>query len=159
MYKLFVDLDGVLVDFDKGVTQITGKKPEQLDASYMWSVLAQQEEFYATLPWTHDGRKLWDTVRLLNPTVLTGLPEGNWARNQKLEWCARELGKDVPVLTCRSKDKAKVGRQATDPALTPILIDDRSSLRESWEGINGIFIHHTSGNDSIRQLKEAHIIK
>jgi hypothetical protein len=30
MAKLFIDLDGVLADFDRGVERVTGKRPEQL---------------------------------------------------------------------------------------------------------------------------------
>ena len=31
----------------------------------------------------------------LNPTILTGMPMGNWADGQKRTWCARELGPKV----------------------------------------------------------------
>lgn len=34
-----------------------------------------------------------------------------------------------------------------------VLIDDRGDLREAWEARGGIFIHHTSALESIRQLR------
>lgn len=36
------------------------------------------------LDWMPDGRELWDGVAHLQPTILTGLPMGNWAEPQKV---------------------------------------------------------------------------
>jgi FMN phosphatase YigB (HAD superfamily) len=35
--KLFLDLDGVLADFDRGVHEVTGKRPEELPLKTMWA--------------------------------------------------------------------------------------------------------------------------
>jgi hypothetical protein len=84
--------------------------------------------------------------------VLTGLPLGNWAKPQKLEWCRRELGESVPVITCMTRDKALRAREATPESEIPVLVDDRLSLRESWERIGGVFIHHLSAELSVERL-------
>ena len=39
--KLFLDLDGVLADFDRGVEAVTGKRPDQLPVRRMWQALAK----------------------------------------------------------------------------------------------------------------------
>ena len=98
MYKVFVDLDGVLVDFEAGVRRVTGKMPDEQSIRSMWSRLAVEPGFYEHLEWMPDGADLWERVRGLQPTILTGLPWGNWAKPQKIAWCARELGPDVPVV-------------------------------------------------------------
>ena len=42
--KLFLDLDGVLADFDRGVRELTGRRPEELPLKtivrgYSWTVI------------------------------------------------------------------------------------------------------------------------
>lgn len=158
-YALFVDLDGVLADFDRAVEEITGLAPSQQSPKAMWPRLARTPDFYARLPWTPDGRELWERVRRHDPVILTGLPRGNWARPQKLEWCARELGSEVPVIACLSREKTEKAQEwiaehtdGTEP--TAVLIDDRMSLAEKWEDGGGIFIHHTRAAQTIRRLEE-----
>jgi hypothetical protein len=153
MNQLFVDLDGVLADFDSAVKRITGAYPSELDVKSMWSQLARTDGFYEHLDWMPDGRELWNAVRDLSPTILTGLPLGRWAEPQKRAWCARELGPEVPVITCLSRNKAKRAREVTPERATPVLVDDRERLREAWEGIGGIFVHHTSARSSIERIE------
>lgn len=152
MYKLFLDLDGVLADFDAGVQAITGHSPEELRPQQMWPRLARADGFYEHLSWMEDGPFLWARCRTLEPTVLTGLPRGTWAEPQKRAWCARELGTEVPVITCMSRDKARHGRAASEDGVIPILVDDRDRIRESWEAMGGVFVHHLSAARSLEEL-------
>jgi len=155
-YQLFVDLDGVLADFDAGVYETTGSFPHQLSPRTMWPALARTPDFYARLPWMPDGKELWAFVSPLDPVILTGLPLGKWARPQKLEWCRRELGEEVPVITCMSREKPRsaqdwINDHSAD-APTPVLVDDRPRILQKWESIGGIFVHHTGAQNSMRQL-------
>jgi hypothetical protein len=145
---LFCDLDGVLCDFDRGCYAVTRKSPEQMKPSIMWSQLARHPNFYGTLPWMSDGKDLWEYIKGYRPTVLTGLPMGRWAAPQKLEWCSRELGPEVKVITCMARDKHRHGNAGD------ILIDDREKAKEPWEAMGGIFVHHISTAQTIRRLKE-----
>ncbi|CAN0161642.1 unnamed protein product [Pylaiella littoralis] len=145
--RVFCDLDGCLVDFEKGCKSVTGKTPDKLTPKAMWSALARTKGFYENLDWMPDGRRLWEGVESLRPTILTGLPLGKWAEPQKRNWCKRELGADVPVITCMSRDKHKYCRQGN------VLIDDRLSLEAAWKSAGGVFIHHTSASSSLEKLK------
>jgi hypothetical protein len=49
MYKIFIDLDGVLADFERGVLRVTGKTVEELETRAMWRALAAYPEFYTGL--------------------------------------------------------------------------------------------------------------
>lgn len=153
-FQLFIDLDGVLVDFNFGVREIFDRAPEQLSPSQLWSTLARTTDYYATLPWTDDGKDLWEAVKNLSPTILTGLPRGKWAEPQKRAWCRRELGADVPVITCMSRDKHLQAKAAAQMNCTALLVDDRASLAEQWELAGGIFITHTSASQSIQKLSQ-----
>ena len=139
-YRLFLDLDGVLADFDKGIYRITGQHPHQLKIGHLWKAAAKADGFFTHLPWMPEGRVLWEATQTLNPTILTGLPLGNWAEPQKRAWCARELGSHVPVLTCMARDKIKHARQILKKNETPVLVDDRPKHRALWEEQGGLFI-------------------
>lgn len=154
MYTLFVDLDGVLADFDAAVIDLFGVPPTEIVPPRMWSRLARTPDFYATLSWTIDGRRLWEYAAVFNPTILTGLPRGNWAEPQKRAWCARHLGPEVPVITCMSREKPQRAAEVTPPGHTPVLVDDRDRQREPWVESGGIFIHHRSATESIDRLRE-----
>jgi len=152
VYTLFVDLDGVLVDFERGVHEHTGKFVSEMSPRQMWPWLARTPDFYALLDWTADGKELWSYASRHSPIILTGLPLGNWAKPQKIAWCERELGKHVPVVTCMSRDKAKVAREYAADSV-PVLVDDRESIRDSWESMGGTFILHRTAAETIGALR------
>lgn len=153
-YRLFLDLDGVLVDFDAGVKKVTGKLPAELGDRRMWPVLARTPGFYEHLPWMPDGRALWNFSKPFSPMILTGLPLGKWAEPQKRAWCARELGPDVPVVCCLSRDKGKRAAELLSPGEIMVLVDDRLKVQPYWEDAGGRFVLHTSSTASIEALKE-----
>lgn len=144
---LFLDLDGVLADFDAGVVAVTGKLPHQQPVRTMWRELAAAPDFFATLAFKPDGGALWAFCAPFRPTILTGLPLGRWAAPQKRRWVAERLGPDVPVITCLSRDKARTAAPGR------VLVDDRLSLKNGWEEAGGAFIHHISAAESIEALK------
>jgi FMN phosphatase YigB (HAD superfamily) len=152
--RLFVDLDGVLVDFDRGVFQATGHYPSEISDQQMWPILARTPGFYDKLEWMSDGKELWEFAKNFSPTILTGLPRGQWAESQKRSWCLRELGPHVPVLTCLSREKGRAASMVLEPDETPVLVDDRLNAQSGWLDIGGVFVLHVSAQDSLRQLKE-----
>ena len=152
--QLFIDLDGVLVDFDRGVLAICGGLPDELAPNFMWRAVSRTAGFYEHLAWLPDGRELWAFAVRHAPIILTGLPRGAWAEPQKRRWCARELGPTVPVITCLSRDKHLEARAAIDDEIVPVLVDDRLNLKADWEDIGGIFIHHTGVAASIDRLRQ-----
>jgi hypothetical protein len=145
--KLFLDLDGVLADFDRGVVTILGKRPDELPTRLMWATIAKQEDFFGTLKMMHDAQDLWDYCRPYDPTILTGLPRGKWAEPQKRRWVSNLLGRDVQVITCMSAEKHRWS------APGHILIDDREKLKEDWEKKGGTFILHVNAKCSIAEIQ------
>lgn len=145
--KLFLDLDGVLADFDRGVEAVTGRRPERLPVKEMWRALSRAPDFFGTLEMMHDAEVLWAFCRPHDPTILTGLPLGAWAPEQKRRWVARVLGADVPIITCMSREKHRYSGPGH------VLVDDRERTRESWERAGGTFIHHVNAAQSIAALK------
>lgn len=159
-FQVFLDLDGVIVDFDRGIQELVGRPPdggpggEPVPLREMWQAAARAEGFYRNLHWMPDGPVLWEFVRPLGPIILSGLPRGNWAAPQKQEWCRRELGKDVPVELCMSREKPLRARELTPEPLVPLLIDDRESLAAPFRHAGGVFVLHRTAHQTIARLRE-----
>ena len=147
--RLFLDADGVLADFDLSACQLLNMKPKEYIARYgrgaFWSRLAKARNFYGALPEMPDARVLFDAVKHLRPTILTGLPVGKWAAPQKVEWAAEHFP-GVPIITCMARDK-HLHMHPGD-----VLVDDREKHREAYESAGVVFIHHKNAEDSLRQL-------
>ena len=92
-----------------------------------------------------DARTLFDAVAHLVPTILSGLPIGNWAASQKVRWAAEHFP-GTPIITCMARDKHK------HMAAGDVLVDDRENHRAAYEDAGVVFIHHRDAADSVRQL-------
>lgn len=149
--RLFLDADGVLADFDEGARRLLGMSPRAFEAKHgrreFWRRIAKAKNFYGTLPEMPDARLLFDAVKHLKPTILTGLPIGNWAAPQKVRWAADHFP-GVPIITCMARDKHKHMHPGD------VLVDDRETHRAAYEGHGVVFVHHRSAEDSLRQLAE-----
>lgn len=134
-YIIFCDLDGVLVDFERGVREKFKKNVDELKPGLMWGVINKSNSFFETLPWMPKGHELWEQIKQYNPIILTGVPPGSkTGAEQKIRWCQRELGPDIQVITCSTKDKPKYCLSKS------ILIDDRSDNLKAWNDNGGKFI-------------------
>lgn len=155
-YKLFLDLDGVLADFDSKVEEITGVRPDRsqpkAEAS-MWKAIERYGTFYRDLDPMPDAMELWDYCSPFKPTILTGISMTPGCAKQKREWVAAYLDTDVPVITCESKNKAAEALKVTPEGVIPVLVDDWTKYSHVWEQAGGIFILHTSAKSSIQALK------
>eukprot|EP00670_Eutreptiella_braarudii_P000500 CAMPEP_0174301526 /NCGR_PEP_ID=MMETSP0809-20121228/59098_1 /TAXON_ID=73025 ORGANISM="Eutreptiella gymnastica-like, Strain CCMP1594" /NCGR_SAMPLE_ID=MMETSP0809 /ASSEMBLY_ACC=CAM_ASM_000658 /LENGTH=253 /DNA_ID=CAMNT_0015407287 /DNA_START=103 /DNA_END=864 /DNA_ORIENTATION=- len=154
---IFCDLDGTLSDFEKKVKEITGSLPDGQPKDDMWRAIETYDGgggdgFYAQLDWMEDGKQLWNAIKPLQPKILSGVPLGEWAAEQKRRWVARELGWHVKVLTCLAADKHLHCREGA------VLIDDSVKLRGDWEAAGGVFVHHQSTKATLKQLKQLGIL-
>ena len=147
--RLFLDADGVLADFNHGTQRLLGMLPKQFIAKHgraaFWKRLANAESFYGSLAEMSDARLLFDAVKHLKPTILTGIPVGSWAAPQKVEWAAEHFP-GVPIVTCMAADKHKHMHPGD------VLVDDREKHRAAYEGAGVVFVHHKNAEDSLRQL-------
>ena len=147
--QLFLDCDGVLADFDKGATAILGMPPRAFEKRHglgrFWAKLASAPDFYFSLPLLPDATRLFDAVKHLDPIILTGLPGGNWAADQKVRWAAQHFPgtRIITTLARNKRDHAKEG---------DVLVDDQLRHAHLWEEIGGVFVHHKDAETTIAAL-------
>lgn len=147
MSRVFVDMDGVLADFDRHYHDRFGIAPDKTIDNVEWDRIRAVKNFYADLPPMRDLPELWDFIGRFQPTVLTGVPKSiPEAADDKRRWARVHLGAQVPVICCRSVDKSLHGKPGD------ILIDDWEKYRDRWEAMGGAWVTHTSAKTTIRDL-------
>lgn len=155
-FTIYVDMDGVLVDFDKGFRELSGKDPldymEEHGKPAFWKALQKEPRFFLNLDWMPDGEELWNYIEPYNPTVLTTpVHSMKYCKEDKKSWAEGHLGKDRKVIFSFKKEE-----YATP---TSILIDDRDKNIIPWNASGGIGILHISTNSTTKELKKILIKK
>ena len=89
--------------------------------------------------------ELFEAVRHLDPIILTGLPRGNWAADQKVRWAAKYFP-GTKIITTMARDKRNHAKEGD------VLVDDQDRHRHLWEEMGGVFIHHKSATQSLEEL-------
>jgi hypothetical protein len=147
--QLYLDCDGVLADFDKGATAILGLPPAAFEKRHgpgrFWRKLAEAPDFYFGLPLLPDAMDLFEAVKHLDPIILTGLPQGNWAADQKVRWAAQHFP-GTRIITTLARDKRDHCRDGD------VLVDDQLRHAQRWRDAGGIFIHHRSAKATLKAL-------
>ena len=151
-YKIYVDLDGVLVDFEKQYDNYSEMSMKDADEKYstnseeFWKPINDNGvEFWSEMPWMQDGKELWSYIKPHNPTILSSPARGEACPEGKTIWIKRELG-EIPYIY--EKNKYKYSGE------NKILIDDTEKKITDWVDNGGIGILHTSTEDTIQKLKE-----
>jgi len=157
--NLYLDLDGVLADFDKAATTILGMWPKEFEEKYgsevFWAAINSDPYFFLNLEFMPDGLELYNAVKYLEPTILTGIPRNmNAGENQKIVWVKEKFGQQQKVICCQASKKSQYCYHSGD-----ILIDDRPRYKSKWENKKGIFILHQSTQKTILTLKMLSVIK
>jgi hypothetical protein len=149
-YKIYCDMDGVLVDFDKGYFKLTGHKldGEHRSDDNFWDPINEAGyDFWINLGWIKpDGKRLWKYIEKYKPELLSAPSRQNDSRVAKHDWVKRELPDTHLILRSAKHKKDFAGPNC-------ILIDDRLDNIQGWRDAGGIGIHHVSAKHTIDQLK------
>ena len=159
-YDLYIDLDGVLVDFLSGVSKLFNI---EINNHAQWDILKKDHwneitsngvDFWYDLPWVSDGHILWNYVRKYSPYILSAYPvnpEGSkFAKIGKRKWVRDNLGNQYVhrTITCKGIEKQNYASP------TSILVDDSKRNIDQWISKGGIGIWHKKSSDTIKQLEK-----
>jgi hypothetical protein len=148
-YTIYCDLDGVLVDFDRGYKELTGKLPKDAgDGPEFWNPIHKAgAAFWIKLKWMSDGKELWNYIEQYKPTLLSAPSQEESSRIGKRVWRKNTLP-DTKMILTPARFKQKYSGENN------ILIDDREDNIQQWKDKGGIGILHTSTENTIKQLKD-----
>jgi hypothetical protein len=157
-FIIFCDMDGVLVDFEKGYEELTGlntKHVDVQDSNDFWnkfkSSLAEKNmkeyDYWVNLKWMPDGEQLWNYIKSYNPYILTAPSRDPGSKLGKKEW-VEQLDNMKNIYFRAAQNKPDFSGK------NRILIDDRADTIEKWNSKGGIGILHTSTENTIEQLKK-----
>jgi hypothetical protein len=154
-YKIFVDLDGVIVDWEKGFTELSPNKTyEEFKAedktSDAWRIIHKaKSDWWANLSWLPEGKELWKYIKKYNPTILSSPGKSNVeiVTKGKIEWIKRELGEDINYIIERDKHKYAKDKKT-------ILIDDDKKKIDKWKLNGGTGILFKSTEQTIKELQK-----
>jgi hypothetical protein len=145
--QLFVDMDGVLADFDAHHETVFGYRSDKLIDNVDWSAVRAVPGFYLALPPMPDLPELWGAIEHLRPIVLTGVPSSvAEAPDNKRAWARQHLGAHVEVRCCRSKEKCM------HAAAGDVLVDDWEKYRHLWLAKGGRWVTHRTAAETLREL-------
>jgi 5'(3')-deoxyribonucleotidase len=145
MNTLYLDMDGVVADWDRAATELIGRPRKSQDGRWGaedWQAIKQSKHFYRHLPLMDQAELLVETARSFRARgwsllFLTAIPKHNdqpWAFNDKMLW-ARDHFPDIPVhFGPYAEDKQLHARQGD------ILVDDQPSNCEQWQARGGVSI-------------------
>lgn len=150
--KIFVDLDGVLADFDSEAARLLGRSFTKGD-NEIWKTLSDHPNFFRRLPQMPDAIKLWVYLQenFSDIEILTAIPRNGTlptAAIDKRYWVAQHFGDEAKVNTCFAVEKQ---RYCTGPDC--ILIDDNVKNIFQWSQRGGLGVFHVSAKETISCLE------
>ena len=156
-YILYLDMDGVLVDYNGGwwaVTDLLGikkQKDQDFDKNDLKRISQQikNPSFWASLGWEHGGEALWKTandlfedVHILTSTAAKADNDYHKIVAQgKVEWIADHL-EGIPPSNIHIVTEGVL--KAKFASKNGILVDDRRSTIEAFNKAGGFGILHNS---------------
>lgn len=150
--QIFLDLDGVMADFELHFVEEFGIAPDSVSDDKMWEMINGVENYFLNMPLTNGAIEFFDWIKKFNPIILTACPRSNYqeAAIQKRQWVRKNLCDEIMVLPMTGgKNKFLFMQQEGD-----ILIDDFEKNCIPWNVNGGHAIQHFNFEMTKQRLLE-----
>ena len=160
MNTFFLDMDGVIADWNAGVGDFIGYRLNDPKARYPeadWEKIRTHQRVFRDLPKMSRADDIVNLARNFRDQLgyellfLTAIPHYNdifWEFYDKVLW-AQERYPDIPVhFGPYSEDKQKHCKPGD------ILVDDRYDNCDNWESVGGIAIRVTAQDKAVNDITE-----
>ena len=160
-YTIYLDMDGVIADFDQRFIDVSGMTPDEYRDKYglkeFWNLIDEKNKikFWVGIPVMPGAKKLVNYVSQYDYEILTAPSVRKQSRIGKMVWL-RKVHPDLFPNTPKVNFKPAKEKHQVKPSLTKsdILIDDKASTINTWNATGGTGILYTSADDTIKQLKD-----
>lgn len=128
---IYIDMDGVVADFDASIVKIFGEEYSDKIADEFWRQTCVEAEVFRKMPVIPEGILMVDAIRAQRPicfmTSTGGLPHHIDIAKQKLDWLhAHNLGQHPVAFCMNTKGKGAYAHAGA------VLIDDRQKVCDAW---------------------------
>ena len=157
-YKVYLDMDGVIADFDKRFEDLSGMKPREFESKYgknkFWEFIDEDNKisFWVGIPEMPGAKALVDAVKKYNYELLTAPSVKKQSYLGKILWVRNHsdlLGGKPRINFKKAKEKHLVKPELSK---TDILIDDREDTIERWNAAGGTGIHYQNISQVLNDL-------
>lgn len=152
-HSIFSDMDGVLFDFDKQFSKVSGGIiPRDYEKQYgieaFWKLVdSEGVDFWANMEWMPEGKQLWEYIKKFNPSILSAPSKSDSSKIGK-QICVDKHMPGTKLIFASRQDK----KNYASP--THILIDDREDNINSWVEAGGIGVVYLSTAQTVDELKK-----
>lgn len=151
--RVYLDLDGVMADFDAHFPATFGVDHRGLADDAMWETINAHPSYFRDMPPCAGAVKFFRSIEHLRPIILTACPKTNYPHvaRQKRAWVREHLSEHVTVLPVMGgRHKPLFMQEPGD-----ILIDDWRKNIEAWNEAEGVGILHRSFEGTAAALRTA----
>lgn len=156
---VYVDMDGVLADFNKGFYNLTGLAVDAVTDVEMWNSIQAygKDKYFSELEWMPGGKDLWNfvtqnflQVKILSALGKSDLIDGHTTKG-KMIWLRHNLPalRQEDIILVKDKHRKRHYSQPGD-----IIIDDHPIVIDEWAHKGGIGILHKTLADTVGRLKQ-----
>lgn len=157
--KIFIDLDGVLANFELGVHNLGFNLNKIMQSNdnkkkgMLWATIRKNPQFWYELELIDDALELWEFFKHKDTHILTGIPatfgkeDFEKVKKAKTDWIKKHLHlADEKIICCVTSKKPTyiVANHAN------ILIDDTTKNIANWLNAGGIGIIHKNTQKTIK---------
>ena len=71
MPHVYLDMDGVLVNLEKGAFKVHGAKISDVPKPERWDKINAKKDFWKTLEWMPGAEKLWKFLKPYMPSIMS----------------------------------------------------------------------------------------
>jgi 5'-nucleotidase len=152
MRNIYLDLDGVMADFDAHFPSVFGLDHKSMADDDMWKVINAHESYFLDMPICSGAYDFFLSIRHLNPIILTACPRTNYANaaTQKRKWVRDNLCKNLTVLPVMGGHNKWLFMHSEGD----VLIDDYEKNIKPWVKAGGIGIIHSDFYETSRVLSD-----
>jgi len=145
-YTIYVDMDGVLVDFDKSFKTLGYGTRSEVSKDSLFDIINKEDAyFWANMEWMPDGRMLWDKIKQYSPIILSRPSGSNACIEGKISWIYRNISMQQHIIL--KKEKYEYADSDS------ILIDDDVLNINPWKRHEGKGILHINSIYTLNELQ------